>query len=209
MPKIKLPTKSPRLDMTPMVDLAFLLVTFFMLTTKFRPTEVAVRIPSSQQQIPIPDKDIITITIDKKGAIFFNMDNKFKRAELIEALDKTMGMGLSEDNKKLFSCMSTIGVPFKDLKSYLDMKPDAREKYQMTGIPIDSTSKSEFNYWLIGARQANPMARIAIKGDGDADFKSVKLVMTAMQSDDIKVNRFNLITSLEAGDAVRDINVTK
>ena len=95
--------------------------------------------------------------------------------------------------------ISSVGVPFNKLKEYLSLKPEARDKFEMTGIPIDSTATSEFNYWLIGARSVNPNARIAIKGDGDADFKSVKYVMTAMQSDNINVNRFNLITTLEAG----------
>jgi len=42
MPKIKMPKSNPSLDMTPMVDLAFLLVTFFMLTASARVSEPVV-----------------------------------------------------------------------------------------------------------------------------------------------------------------------
>ena len=53
-----------------MVDLAFLLVTFFMLTTKFRPDEpVIVDQPSSVSQIPLPDKGVLMLTIDGKGRV--------------------------------------------------------------------------------------------------------------------------------------------
>ena len=41
MPKIKLPTKSPHIDMTPMVDLFSVVLTFLMLTATMRQTEPA------------------------------------------------------------------------------------------------------------------------------------------------------------------------
>ena len=77
MPKVKIARKSVSLDMTAMCDVAFLLLTFFMLTTKFKPEEaVAVDIPASVSQIQIPDKNIMMISVREDGAIFFGVDDQ-------------------------------------------------------------------------------------------------------------------------------------
>src|SRR5688500_16115864 len=77
------------LDMTPMVDLAFLLVTFFMLTASFRMAEpVAVDPPSSIGQVALPDNHIL-VTIDDKGRAFFGISNtSAKKAALREMAAK-------------------------------------------------------------------------------------------------------------------------
>ena len=58
-------------DMTPMVDIAFLLLIFYMATTTFKPPEArAVELPESHSQIELPDKDIINITVTKEDSIY-------------------------------------------------------------------------------------------------------------------------------------------
>jgi len=75
MPKIKISKGNPALDMTPMVDLAFLLVTFFMLTASVRVSEpVIVDTPSSTSEKLLPD-NVILITVDDKGKAFYNINN--------------------------------------------------------------------------------------------------------------------------------------
>ncbi|RKX21757.1 MAG: hypothetical protein DRP35_03540 [Candidatus Zixiibacteriota bacterium] len=60
-----------RVDMTPMVDIAFLLLIFYMTTTTFRPPEArAVDLPESHSMIELPDKNIINITVTKYDSIY-------------------------------------------------------------------------------------------------------------------------------------------
>ena len=67
MPKIKVPRKSTFVDMTAMCDVAFLLLTFFMLTAKFRPQEaVMVDIPASISKIKVPESNIALVHVDRK-----------------------------------------------------------------------------------------------------------------------------------------------
>ncbi|MBI2417185.1 MAG: biopolymer transporter ExbD [Ignavibacteriales bacterium] len=78
MPKIKKRRVNVRIDMTPMVDVAFLLLTFFMLTTQFKPTEeVEVLLPDSNSNLKIPDKNVMTVSVEKKGRIFLGFDSQF------------------------------------------------------------------------------------------------------------------------------------
>ncbi|MEW6412252.1 MAG: biopolymer transporter ExbD [Candidatus Zixiibacteriota bacterium] len=68
---------SIRIDMTPMVDIAFLLLIFYMATTQFKPPEArAVDLPQSHSQIELPDKDIINITVTKYDSIYVDYVEK-------------------------------------------------------------------------------------------------------------------------------------
>ena len=197
MGKAKVKRSSTSIDMTPMVDLAFLLVTFFMLTTKFAPEEpMAVDMPSSVSDIKLPDTDILTISISKEGTVFFNMDGKYNREELLDKMGEKYGIQFTPDEVKSFSLMSSLGVPVGNLKQFLDMKSDERKLVKQPGIPCDSIN-NELADWIVFSRVTNPKLRIAIKGDRDANYPIVKSVITTLI--DRKVNRFNLITNLEKG----------
>ena len=60
-----------RIDMTPMVDVAFLLLIFFMTTTQFKPPEIAaVTLPKSRSEIHVPETGTIIISVTNDGNIF-------------------------------------------------------------------------------------------------------------------------------------------
>ena len=76
MPKFKKPRVNVRVDMTPMVDVAFLLLTFFMLTTQFRPPEeVQIVLPSSHSAFKLPESDVMTLSISKDDRLFLGFDS--------------------------------------------------------------------------------------------------------------------------------------
>jgi biopolymer transport protein ExbD len=196
MPKVKVKRKNPSLDMTPMVDLFFLLVTFFMLTATARPDEaVIVDTPSSASEIKIPDTNVITITIDKDSRVFFGVDGQQTKEALLEKMAGKYGVGFTEEEKKTFSLLSNFGVPMSQLKSILAMESSARKEVNQPGIPIDS-ARNELGDWVLQTRLTNPKVVIAIKGDQDADYPTVQRVIDILQ--ERKVNRFNLITDMEA-----------
>lgn len=83
MPKIKPKRQGILIDMTPLVDVAFLLLTFFMLTTQFKPPEeVQIELPSSNSQFKLPESDVMTLNLSKDGRIFLGLDSQKLRRRL-------------------------------------------------------------------------------------------------------------------------------
>jgi biopolymer transport protein ExbD len=198
MPKVKVPRKSTSVDMTAMTDVAFLLLTFFMLATKFKPDEpVVVDTPSSVSQILLPESDVILLTVDKDGRVFFGVDGQQTKEQLVQRMGERYKITFTPSQIKEFSLLSTFGVPIAQLPALLDMKSEARLKAPQAGIPTDSLN-NELADWIWQTRLLNKDVRVAIKGDGELAYPKVKQVIATLQ--DKKVNRFNLITNMEKAD---------
>jgi biopolymer transport protein ExbD len=202
MPKIKLPTKSPHIDMTPMVDLFSVVLTFLMLTTTMRQPEPApVDTPASISEKPTPDYNMLTLLISKDDRVFMNIDNgpdtlfKFRRKILLE-MGKQYNVEFTESELREFEKNpSSMGVPMQKMKEFFAAKDAAAKAPFQTGIPLDSLD-NQLSSWILYARQVNPAVQACIKGDAKTGYPIVKKVLDILQ--DKNVNRFNLITNLEA-----------
>lgn len=203
MPKIKLPKKSPHIDMTPMVDLFTLLLTFFILTATTRPQEPApVDTPFSVSEKVVMDANIMTVMLAADNRVFFNVDNGpdtilHFRPKILAEMGKRYNIEFTTDELRKFEKGNTaFGVPIQQMKAYLaagNMKD--REALEVKGIPIDSAD-NQLALWILFSRQINPAVQTLIKGDANVDYPIVKEVLDILQ--DKNVNRFNLITNLEA-----------
>ncbi|HNT40871.1 MAG: biopolymer transporter ExbD [Bacteroidales bacterium] len=208
MPKIKLGAKSPRIDMTPMVDLFTLLLTFFILTATFRPQESApVDTPFSVSEKPIMDANVMTVLIAKDKRVFFNIDNgpdtilKF-RPKVLAEMGKRYNIEFNEAELRQFEKSGTaVGVPIQKMKEYLNTKNSDERRVLETGVPIDSTD-NQLALWILFARQVNPAVQTMIKGDADLEFPVVREILSILQ--DKNVNRYSLVTNLRAVEVKED-----
>jgi biopolymer transport protein ExbD len=194
MSKVKIARKSIALDMTAMCDMAFLLLTFFILTAKFKADDpVVVDTPASISDVKLPDKDIMTIAIDKQNRVYFGIDGQFDREKMLEFVAGKYKVGFTPDEIKQFSLLSSFGLPIGNLRQLLATKDKA--KFPQMGIPCDSV-QNELTDWVAYARYANPKLRITIKGDVNANYEIVGQVIKTLQ--DQNINKFNLITNMKA-----------
>ncbi|MBA4321540.1 MAG: biopolymer transporter ExbD [Odoribacter sp.] len=210
MPKIKLPTKTPVVDMTPMVDLFALLLTFFMLTATVRVSEPApVDTPSSVSEKTTPDFNQMTIVISKDGRVFFNIDNGIDtilayRPKILAEMGKQYNIEFTPEELRIFQKGTvSMGVPIDKMKEFLNSKEPGEKDALQTGVPVDSLN-NQLASWVLYSRKINPNVQATIKGDNKAEFPIVKRVLDILQ--DKNVNRFNLITNLEAVKVTAEAN---
>jgi biopolymer transport protein ExbD len=199
---IKMKKKSTSTDMTAMCDVAFLLLTFFILTATAKVPEVLpVDTPASTVQTKLPEKDLATLTVGK-GKVFFDLKGKNVRLRTLELMGQKYKVEFSEDDKKRFAIMESFGVPIQSLKQVIEMQPSDRTKAGQPGIPIDSLD-NQLADWVQNARIANneiaaKELQIAIKGDAKEEYPIIRKVMDILQAQ--KINSFSLVTGLRKED---------
>ena len=203
MPKIKVARKSTAIDMTAMCDVAFLLLTFFILTATARqPEPLPVDTPASTVKIKLPELDIATLTVGQ-GKVFFGVKGQQVRELMLDKMAKRYNLQFTPEEKKRFSLIEGFGVPIANLKNLIALSGDARNKPGVqSGIPTDSADNQR-NEWILQARYATKELngvdmRISIKGDAKEEYPVIKQVIDILQKQ--KINKFSLITSLRAED---------
>jgi biopolymer transport protein ExbD len=219
MPKIKIAKSSPSIDMTPMVDLAFLLVTFFMLTASFRMAEPVVVDPPSSVSDKLLPENTIMVTVDNIGRPFFGISNAEAKMNALKKMSDKYKVKFNADQLKRFGGLSSFGVDIKDLPRYLDATEGERLKFQpQKGVPNDTLKNPQLKDWILyAAQEANSVykrakdeakekgqefkaekPRYAIKADSKVKYIYVKDVFKTFT--DLKIYQFNLITSMEGGE---------
>ena len=173
MSKVKSKRIGFRIDMTPMVDVAFLLLTFFMLTTKFKPPEpVQIDLPSSHAEQKVPESDILTVSVSGENRYFMGVSSQHSRERIFERVIQprleSAGMGgqAVADSLKSFKLAEFFPV-----------------------------RKNELNHFVTAARFANQRLRPVVKADVEADFEAVNHVLKLFKESNILT--FNLVTVLE------------
>ena len=226
MGKVKIKKKETRIDMTAMSDVTVLLLTFFMLTSTFLQKEpVTVITPPSVSEEKVPDANLLSVLVSPEGKVYLEvlgskdstMKSETVRADLLKNMvaeyKKTHpSANLAFTNKEIetFSKLNAFGVPIKNMKEWLNLEPDQRDKNLESGpgIPInmneDPNNPNEFQMWIRAAyNSVNPELQemmvkgrgIAIKADQTTPYSVVNVVMDNLQT--MKMNKFTLMTALK------------
>lgn len=201
MPKLKMPRKSTFVDMTAMTDVAFLLLAFFILTTKFKAPEIIeVETPSSVSTQAAEAKNVVLITLDSDAKVYFSVseENKSEKLSIINYVNEQKQLNLSDQQKAVFADgTSIIGVPFSSLNSYLGLSSDDRSSFSnYPGIPVDSAN-NELTMWIRASVDAfkGQNMNIMLKGDNKAKYPGFQGVIKALKENDQM--KFQLITNQE------------
>lgn len=210
MAKVKISRKSTRIDMTAMCDVAFLLLSFFIMTaTAKQPEPKVVDTPASTVIDKLPEEGVATITVGDKS-VFYTIPGAEVRRLTLERISAKYNVSFTEQEYVAFSNMQGFGVPVNQLKGLLKLSAAERnEEGLQKGIPFDSVN-NQLKDWIQESREANKQVLeqriqageeiqfkdmdVAIKGDAKEDYTTVKRVIDILQEQ--KKNRFYLVTGL-------------
>ena len=141
-----------RIDMTPMVDIAFLLLIFYMATTQFKPPEArAVELPTSHSQIELPDKDIINVTVTKYDSVYVDFVEqstiKIYGVEMSSTVRRVMTVTTADVGNEL------VRARAKNFRALIVVKADKRANFGVMQDVMDAMTEKEMTRFLIITEQ--------------------------------------------------------
>lgn len=201
MPSVKIPKKSTDTDMTPFVDIAFLILSFFMLATKFKPPElVPIKTPGSVLSQKLPDNNAVMVTVDSTNKVYFTVLSESDPGvydQIIQGINNKMSLGLTKEQMANFKKTYMIGVPFSGLKSLLSVAQEDQKNIKQPGIPVMDSATNELVWWISESKNAfaGKSLKFLIKGDGESKYPSFEAVVSALKRNE--EFKYNLVTALE------------
>lgn len=201
MPSVSMPKKNTDTDMTPFVDVAFLILAFFIMATKFKPPEpVEVETPKSVSSKILEEKDAMLITFDNENKVYLNISSpkdNTKLDQIASGINTTRNLGLTEAEIQNFKRVPIIGVPFSSLKSLLQLSEEELKSVKQPGIPVLDTLNNELIWWIAETKKAFAGGKLLymIKGDNNSKFPTFEAVVSALKKND--EFKYNLITTQE------------
>jgi biopolymer transport protein ExbD len=216
MAKAKVKKLNTFIDMTAMSDVTVLLLTFFMTTSTFLAKEpIQVTTPASVSEIKIPETNLLTILVDKDGKVFLSMDNAEQKVATLKAVSEPYGITYTDKQIEAFRKLQSFGVPVRYMRTFLDLPIEKQDKElqnmenQRVGVPAEDrkiedsrgviSSDNEFKRWVAAALDINKELKIAIKSDKTTSYPVVKKIIDVLRGDELRQNRYLLITTLREG----------
>jgi biopolymer transport protein ExbD len=204
MARPKIPRKSTIVDMTAMCDVAFLLLSFFILTAQFKPSEaVNVSTPSSVAAKIAPQKNFVMISLTPDNKVFLSTadskDDMAKKADIIRSVNKTRNLGLTDAEIAALVKDPFIGVPLSQLKQQARMPIDQQTDKTLPGIPAKDSTNNELIDWMRGVQDAYQNERppiLLLKGDNLAKYPAFRNIIDAYRKNDFF--HFQMVTSPES-----------
>jgi biopolymer transport protein ExbD len=209
--------KKPRarilLDMTPMVDIGFLLVIFFMSTYNARPPEtVQLSLPISRSPFKVPESDVLIISI-LSPARSFGLAESINPGNMLSIINNYQmptdqgGLGLKRN--------AAIALTVQDIKKPDKIQTAMTEAQTFTPEQLRARADSLMFWWNLGRdasqpinfdnlapmiiqeRTRNPRLRLVIKADKNVESGMILRLMTMLQDPNVNMLRFSMMTILE------------
>src|SRR5471030_1549641 len=170
MARAKVSRKSTAIDMTAMCDVAFLLLTFFILSAKPKTASpVKADTPASSATFTIPETDYAVITIGE-DKIFYTIEGDNLRTETIKLMSETYKINFTPDQVKTVAHTEAFGVPLAQLPQFLSLNSSDLQHFKGSGMPVDTNKDNDLAHWVLATRKANVAidnieTHIAIRAD--------------------------------------------
>ncbi len=201
MPKVNIQRKSTDTDMTPFVDVAFLILAFFIMATKFKPPEpVEITTPNSVSSQNLPENDAVMVTIGPDNKVYFSILSEKDPGvfdQIIKNLNESQKIGLTDAEMANFRKTVSIGVPFSKLKPLLAVPAEEHKNIKQEGIPVLDSLNNELVWWILESKKAfaGKVLKYLIKGDAKSTYPTFEAVVAALKKNE--EFKYNLVTAPE------------